>query len=294
MDILAYLVQSGLLPNTTDYELTALTGGFWNDVYRLQGNNSMPGDGRDWVIKHFRAANPDGLYPILPEAEALALETLAGLDIAPEPVAFLAAGPLLVYEFFAGDVWRDDGAAVGRLLRRQHGVPVPPDSGFRHLPVTAESILEQGDQILAQADPDDLSSRLRSLRPSPQPVPPLERLSLVHTDTWAGNFVQNGRHLRLIDWQCPGLGDPAEDVWTFLYSGYEMLLGRPRFEERVEAEFWAGYGDTAVADRLSLLAPFYAYRIAAHCCLRHQQLAGTNPTASVNYRKVFDWLIGGL
>jgi len=284
MDILAYLVQSGLLPNTNNYELTALIGGFWNDVYRLRG------DGRDWVIKYFRAANPDGLYPILPEAEALALEVLQGLEIAPEPVAFLPDGPMLVYKFFAGDVWQADGAAVGRLLRRQHEVPIPPDGRFRHLPITAEAILEQGDQILAQADRDAMTGQLRSLRPWPTSLPPLERLSLVHTDTWAGNFVQNGRHLRLIDWQCPGLGDPSEDVWTFLYSGYEMLLGRPRFDEQVEAEFWAGYGHPAVRQRLPLLAPFYAYRIAAHCCLRHQQLAPTNPIASANYRKVFTWL----
>ena len=73
-----------------------------------------------------------------------------------------------------------------------------------------------------------------------------------------------------------------------------MLLGWPRFEERLAAEFWAGYGDTAVQQRLAVLGPFYAYRIAAHCCLRLQQLALTNSVASVRYGKVFEWLVGGL
>ena len=283
-----YLVEKGVLPASGDYELTPLTGGFWNDVYRLQGN------GRDWVLKHFRAANPDSLYPILPQAEALALQTLRGLQIAPEPVAFLPDGPLLVYEYFAGDVWREDMVGVGRLLRRLHDVPVPPDSGFRHLPLTPADILQQGDHILEQAEPDALVQQLHAARPIPQLRPPLSHLALVHTDAWVGNFIQNGREIRLIDWQCPGLGNAVEDVWTFLESGYEMLLGRHRFSEQVQAEFWQGYGQTAMRHHLRYMAPYYAYRVAAHCCLRQQQLAHTNPTASASYQKVFDWLMSNL
>ena len=288
IDILAHLVTKKLLPPSANYKLTPLTGGFWNDVYRLQGN------GRDWVIKHFRAANPHGLYPILPQAEALALQTLNGLDIAPEPVAFLPDIPLLLYEYFAGDVWQEDVVRVGRLLRRLHDVPIAPDSSFRHLPLATAVILQQGDHFLAQAKIGTISQQLHAVRPIPQPRPPLPHLALVHTDTWAGNFVQNGRHLRLIDWQCPGLGDPVEDIWTFLHAGYEMLLGRPRFDEQVAAEFWRGYGETAVHQRLNLMSPYFAYRLAAHCCLRQQQLAPSNPTASRNYQKIADWLLSNL
>ena len=290
MNILAYLRENRLLPAGDEFELTPLTGGFWNDVYRLRGN------GRDWVIKHFRAArpgaaNPDGLYPILPQAEALALQTLRGRQIAPEPVAFLPDGPLLVYEYFAGHVWQKDFVGIGRLLRRLHDVPVPLDSGFRHLPLTPAGILQQGDRILEQAEADALVQQLQAVRPTPQPCPPPSRLALVHTDAWVGNFIQNGREIRLIDWQCPGLGDAAEDAWTFLESGYEMLLGRPRFAEQVRAEFWRGYEATAVHHHLQFMAPYYTYRVAAHCCLRQQQLVHTNPIASNNYQKVFDWLM---
>jgi hypothetical protein len=42
------------------------------------------------------------------------------------------------------------------------------------------------------------------------------------------------------------------------------------------------------------MAPFYAYRVAAHCCLRQQQLVSTNPSASANYRNVFNWLLTNL
>ena len=286
MNIVAYLQEKGLL-STGTYRLKPLTGGFWNDVYWLEGN------GRSWVIKHFREANLDGLYPIFPHAEALALQTLSGLEIAPEPVAFLPDVPLLVYEFFAGDVWREDAAAVGRLLRRLHDVPVTAVSTFRQLPIEPAAILQQGDHLLAQAQPNTFVQQLRALRPVPQSRPPLAHLSLIHTDAWVGNFVQNDRSLRLIDWQCPGLGDPTEDVWTFLYAGYELLLGWPRFGEHVVADFWQGYGrETAVFQTLPILAPYYTYRLAAHCCLRQQQLAPTNPTASTNYQKIYAHLIG--
>jgi hypothetical protein len=57
MNIVAHLQEKGLLP-TGKYQLTRLMGGFWNDVYQLQGN------GRNWVIKHFRATGGDGHYPI--------------------------------------------------------------------------------------------------------------------------------------------------------------------------------------------------------------------------------------
>jgi hypothetical protein len=106
-----------------------------------------------------------------------------------------------------------------------------------------------------------------------------------------GNFVQNGPHLRLIDWQSPGLGDAAEDVWTFLHSGYELLLGRSPFDEQAQIEFWQGYGKTAVRHTLLFMAPYYAYRVAAHCCLRRQQLACTNPSASDKYQQIFAWLM---
>jgi aminoglycoside phosphotransferase (APT) family kinase protein len=257
-------------------------------VYQLQGH------GRNWVIKHFRATGGDGLYPILPQAEALALQTLSGLGIAPEPIAFFEDVPLLVYQFVAGQAWQDDIAAVGRLLYRLHTIPIPAEANFRHLLIEPAQILQQGDHLLAQAQADSLVRQLRAARPQPQPLPPLSQRSLVHTDAWIGNFIQSDTDLWLIDWQCPGLGDPAEDVWTFLHAGYEMLLGRPRFDEAARAEFWRGYGDTAVYHRLQPLAPYYAYRVAAHCCLRQQQLASTNPSASATYQQLFQGLLSQL
>ncbi len=287
-DILTYLAAVGVLPTTSGFELEPLTGGFWNDVYRLRGN------GRNWVIKHFRSTNSDGLYPILPQAEALALQTLSGLEIAPELVAFLPDVPLLVYEYFEGGVWQADAVSIGRLLRCLHDVPITTESGFRQLPLETVAILRQGDHFLGQVGPDALVQQLSAVRPLPQLLPSLARLSLVHTDPWPGNIVQNGRHLRLIDWQCPGLGNPTEDVWTFLHAGYEMLLGRPRFDEQVQAEFWHGYGQTTVSQHLPLLAPYYAYRLAAHCLLRQWQLASTNPIASTTYQKIFKHLTSTL
>jgi thiamine kinase len=295
IDILSCLIQIGLLPSAVGYRLTPMMGGFSNGVYRLQGN------GCNWVIRHFGATD-NILYPILPADEAQALQTLRGLKIAPEPIAFFPEIPLIVYEFVVGDIWQEDASEVGRLLRRLHDVPVSPNDGFRHLPVTTDAILQQADHFLDQVTPNTFTKQLRTLRPSPKSHLPARELSLIHTDPWITNIVQSGNQLRLIDWQCPGLGDPVEDVWVFLRSGFEMLIGRPRFGPHVELEFWRGYGETTV-HHLSFLAPYYAYRLAAHCCLRQQQIAATKHTLSTtstnhtlitNYQKIFAYLITDL
>jgi aminoglycoside phosphotransferase (APT) family kinase protein len=289
-DLLDLLRREKLLPVQGQPKITPLTGGFWNDLFRLQDGK------RDWVIKCFRASVEEGLYPILPASEALALETLRGFSIAPEPVGFIDehGWQVLVYQFVEGCTWQDDVIAIARLLSRLHEVQVDPDRGFRQLALGSSDILAQGDRILAQADLDRQVVRLKDHRPDKVVRPPSGRLSLVHTDAWAGNFIQQGAEVRLIDWQCPGLGDAAEDVWTFIASGYEMLLDRPRFDQTSCESFLRAYADPLVIQRMRILSPFYAYRVASHCTLRQQQLAGDDPSASAAYLRVFTHLIESL
>lgn len=289
-EILELLQRKKLLTIRGELEMTRLTGGFWNELYRLRDGE------RDWVVKRFRAGARDGLYPVMPRAEALALETLRGHSIAPDPVAFIdePGWQVLVYHFVEGNTWKEDVAAVARLLGRLHQVPVDANPGFRRLALEPVEILAQGDQLLAQADQDSWIARLRACRPKGGAWPPITRLSLVHTDAWAGNFIQDGEQVWLIDWQCPGLGDAAEDVWTFAASGYEMLLGRPGFESQDCDLFYAAYPDARVVERAHALSPCLAYRVAAHAILRHQQLAHQDPLASVAYLRVCDHLTATL
>ena len=79
MDVFAFLVAKGLLSATADMAVSRLKGGYWNDVFRVQG------EGVDWVAKVFRVGWAETLYPIMPDAEAKALEVLGG-ETAVSPV----------------------------------------------------------------------------------------------------------------------------------------------------------------------------------------------------------------
>ena len=95
-------------------------------------------------------------------------------------------------------------------------------------------------------------------------------MSLIHTDIGAGNLIGTGSGLRLIDWQCPAEGDLAEDVYSFLSPAFQILNGRmPSVEEEMEV-FFEALGMPAIRERHAQLRPYFAYRMAAYCCLRYQ------------------------
>ena len=282
MTVLGALRQRGLLTGRADPAVTPLTGGLWNDTFRVRGA------GFDWVVKHYHAGGGASLFPILPDAEAESLRALSGLEIAPEPVDFFRTGrdaPVLVYAYWPGTPWREDVVPVADLLRRLHAIPTEDLRGFRDLPSDPGAILAQGDDLLREAGDDDLTARLRSLRPMPADGPILERRSLVHTDVGAGNLIAGPEGIRLIDWQCPGVGDPAEDVWAFLSPGFQVLFDHAPLNQPECEAFVKAYDREGTPARLRYLSPYFAYRLTAYCCLRSHDLAGRDSALGDRYRK---------
>lgn len=279
-DVLDALRRQGLLTDRADPTVTPLAGGFWNDVFRVRGA------GIDWVVKHYRAGKGESLFPILPDAEASVLSALSGFGVAPDPVAFFRAGaPALVYQYWPGTPWREDVLPVADLLRRLHAVPTEGLQGFRPLPIGLEEILAQGDDLLRAILRDDLAARLRLLRPTPVDGPSLRRPSLVHTDVGAGNLIVGAGGIRLIDWQCPGIGDPAEDAWAFLSPAFQILFNHAPLTRDEREAFVKAYGEEGTVARLAFLSPSFAYRMAAYCCLRRRELADRDPALSDRYRR---------
>jgi len=279
-DVLDALRGQGLLTGRAAPTVTPLTGGFWNDNFRVRDA------GFDWVVKRYRSGEGASLFPVLPEAEANALHALSGSGVAPEPVAFFRAGaPVLVYEYWPGEAWREGVIAVADLLRRLRAVPAEGLRGFRPLPVGPEGILAQGDDLLEGIRHDDLAARLCSLRPTPVEGPALRRPSLAHTDVGAGNLIVGAGGIRLIDWQCPGIGDPAEDAWAFLSPVFQILFNHAPLARDECETFVKAYDDPGTIHRLASLSPFFAYRMAAYCCLRRRELADRDPALSDRYRR---------
>jgi len=276
-DVVAFLDRAGLGAGEP-LTAKALPGGYCNDVFRVRG------DGIDWVVKRFCEVITGTLFPNLPEAEAAALERLDGLDVAPSPIAFFpdtGAGAVLVYGFHAGRAWAEDVQPVADAMRRQHQVAA---DGFREVPVTPEGIVAEGEAILAHARADAEVARLRRLKPTMTPAPAvLTCRALIHADAGAQNIIVGPQGLRIIDWQCPAAGDPAEDACSFVSGAFQILNQHRPLSDGERIEFLESYGDEAMAARLAWLEPAFIYRMTAYCILRMQTLAAEDETARQRY-----------
>ena len=278
MDLRSLLAERGLLDAGVEAEVTPLAGGYWNAVARVRG------DGFDWVAKVFAEQSGERLFPILPDDEARALQVLAGRDVAP---AFVDYRPrvgdlpaVLVYAWVEGAPWDEGTADVARLFRRQHALP---GDGFREVATSSDGILDQADRILAGADAVDADA-LRAVRPERR-VQPAARRALIHADAGRGNIIVGPDGPRLIDWQCPAVGDPAEDVFTFLSPSFQVLYDHEPLRPDERAAFLDAYDDPGVAARLAALAPALTYRIAAYSAARRVELADADPAGAARYAR---------
>ena len=287
MDVLALLQQRGILDAQADVRLTLLHGGYWNTVCRLQG------DGIDWVVKVFAAQDGWRLFPILPDDEARALLRLKGHDVAPEYVEYHpSVGELpavLVYEWVEGTMWTTGTAEVARLFRRQHAVSV---DGFREVPTGSIGIVEQGERLLQTADSHE-AAMLRKVCPTAR-VQPTPRRALIHTDAGTGNFIVGPQGIRLIDWQCPALGDAAEDLFTFLSPAFQVLYDHEPLTSAERSEFLDVYDDSMVLARLAALEPVLTFRMGAYCAMRRLELANSDPPAAARYARALELSIAEL
>lgn len=250
-----------------------LRGGYWNKVMRIDSATGR------FVLKRYAAVLPNSLFPNLPDQEAAALDRLKGLDVAPDPVGFWPEDGILVYTYVEGEPWVDDVTAVADLLRRKEAVS--PD-GFRIVPWQPEAILAEGDRLMARCHDDPLARQLRERRPVPGLIDPPARLSMIHTDIGAGNLIGSGNGLRLIDWQCPASGDLAEDVYAFLSPAFQLLNERRPVGLDAIGTFFAALDMPDIRQRYLRLRPYFAYRMAAYCCLRYQG-AGEDRTVHDRY-----------
>lgn len=248
------VARHGLAPRSASWQ--ALAGGRTNRVWRI-------GPVEDSLIcKLFVPVGGNLLYPNLPGAEYEALKALSRHRIAPQPLALLnsRAGDALIYRHLPGESWRDDVAPVARLLSRLHQLPLRLP--LRRLPAGPGALRRSIAEILSACDsvPERLT-RIPALPELPAPAAPV----LLHTDVVPGNIIVTDNGLRLIDWQCPALGDPCEDLASFLSPAMQYLYtGRILAPGQAEA-FLSAYGDPVIAARYRLLAPLYHLRIAAYC-----------------------------
>ncbi|SMP07452.1 phosphotransferase family protein [Shimia sagamensis] len=236
----------------------------WQPLFGGRTNTAWHGiceASQDVVLKLYAGPALNPLFPNDPEAEAALLHLLAPRGIAP---AFLAgfdtqAGRCNLYEHLPGETWQAATAPVAQLMRHLHGVA--PPSGLRRSPDGSAALLDQVSAIVSRCETglDFLTALPRVV------VEPSGRNALLHSDIVPGNLIQNADGLHLIDWQCPAIGDPCEDLAVFLSPAMQQVYrGKPLLDTEV-ATFLMAYGDAGVVARYRQLAPFYHARMAAYC-----------------------------
>jgi thiamine kinase len=233
--------------------VTKLTGGYRNLAHRVEG------EGLDCVVKQYAPFDDNPLFPLLFDDECQSLAAFD--DIAPRLIALDRDRRILAYRFIAGDVWDGDLVGLGALLRMVG--QVAPPVWLRRLSSSVEELRADTSHILADvADPP--GALLDHFDVPDQPSP----LRLVHTDCGPGNVIGARGHYLLIDWQCPGQGDPVEDLAAATSPGVQILYGRAPLTKADVDELLALYGDPDATERYRWKAPLYGARFAAYCAWR--------------------------
>lgn len=235
-------------------EWVPLTGGQTNRLWRVG----------DAVVKCFAAGDDNPRFPNDPAQEVAVLQHLRGFGVAQtlRGQVHHAGQTFLVFSHLEGNCWHSDTAQVARLLRRVHAVS--PLAGMRRQLGGSAAIRRQVQEILPQL-PTNMASRLYAARPQSGAVPPTQECALLHGDPVPGNILETPSGLRLIDWQCPAVGDRTEDLALFLSPAMQLVYrGSPLEQVEIDA-FAAAYGDAHTIERMRAMQPWHHWAMAAYC-----------------------------
>jgi thiamine kinase len=222
------------------------------------------------VIKHYMTAGQSPMFPNDPKAEAAVLAHLAPSGLSP---TLLAQGEdWIAYTFVAGLPWQDGTEPVATAFTRLHTLDAPKlalrvgPNGSTQLLAQATAIAKQCSRVLPPPPPD----------PQVRPATP----RLIHGDAVPGNIIQLNENVTFIDWQCPAIGDPVDDIATFLSPAMQWLYRGIPLTNAETKSFRAGLPQNIVA-RYDLLAPLYHWRMAAHCLWKTERGAPDYDHATV-------------
>lgn len=237
-----------------------LQGGRTNDLWRVST------DAGALVVKRYNPHAASPLFPNHPASEMAALRHLHGTGLAPAPVALVQTlqGDCLIYTHVSGAPGDVGPANLARVLARLHRVE--PPAGLRAMPSGSMAILEQGDRMLADCNG---AGDLIALRPHPDVSAAVDPVFL-HGDPVPANVIATPDGPVLIDWQCPGIGDPVEDLALALSPAMHHLYGSGPMDAAAQKSLLNGYGDASVTRRYRVLAPELHWRMAAYCLWRGQ------------------------
>ncbi|THD73829.1 aminoglycoside phosphotransferase family protein [Thalassobius vesicularis] len=261
--LLSQLVAEGLIPPDADW--APMQGGQTNRLWRV----------RDVVVKRFAPQDDNPRFPNDPRIEALTLQHLESTEIAPKLLdqRQVNGSHYLLYQHLNGIPWNADAATVGALLRRLHAMPAP--QGTRQLPGGSGAVERMVDSFLPDL-PGPIAQRLTACRPSGH-VARSTAQALLHGDVVPGNIVVTLDGPRLIDWQCPAMGDPVEDLAVFLSPAMQLIYRGQPLDPSEQHAFLSAYKDPQITVRVQQMQPWHHWAMAAYCAWKSAR--GAHPYA---------------
>jgi thiamine kinase-like enzyme len=234
------------IPELTEViaRVTALLGPRQGSVVQLEGgitnrNFRVNFGGTDYVVR--LPGKRTEMLGIDRTAECIANTAAAELGIAPGVAAMLQEPPCLVTMFVEGREMTADElrepemlAEIGRDLRRFHDSGTELPTGFDSFELVeeyAQTGREHGSE--PPEGYDDALEAARAIRKAiegdatHEPVP-------AHNDLLTANFLLDGDHIQLIDWEYAGMGDRWFDLGNFAVNN-ELDDGQE--EQLLEAYF---------------------------------------------------------
>ncbi|MGH2512004.1 MAG: phosphotransferase [Candidatus Limnocylindrales bacterium] len=194
--------------------LSSLSGGITNRNFLVQ----VEGETERYVIR--LAGNDTHLLGISREVEQAATVAAAGVGVGPEVIAFIRPEGLLVTRFIVGSAVSDEAVhrpetirRVAGSIRRFHDGPAIPGLFIPLRIVEAYRALAQarGVPIPPEYGLASAVGRRIELAMLTNPV----ELRPCHNDLLNGNFIDDGRRIRIVDWEYAGMGDPYFDLGNF-------------------------------------------------------------------------------
>ena len=253
-----YLIKQGVISNQTLWQ--AQTGGQTNKVWRLKGD-------KDLICKLYLDTKTNPLFNNNPDAEYKCLLCLDGSDIAPKPYKYLKTpfGDVLLYDYINGQIWSHNVDIVSELLTRVRNHKYP--KGLRILSALPSDIKQTGLNIIKNLN-NYHKDKLIKMCPDVS-ISDIEPV-LLHTDVVPGNLILGNKGLRLIDWQCPAIGDPIIDIMMFLSPGMHEIYGSGKLSMKDHEAFLMSLSSD-LRNRYNIIGPLYHWRLAAYCFWKAEQ-----------------------
>ena len=191
--------------------VTPLSGGITNQNYRVDG------DEVSYVIR-VCGANTEHLG-IDRDNERACTQVAADLGIGPAVVHFDADAMILVTRFVEGktltaEMARKSGALerIIATVKRYHEGPAFPGSFSPFETVRTYHRIALDRDVDFPAEIDDAFARMGDIETA------LAQVSATvpcHNDLLAGNFIDDGERIWVVDWEYAGMGDPYFDLGNF-------------------------------------------------------------------------------